>query len=117
MDKNMYYIFLTIILEKQNSDHWTVECRELGTATFGNSIEDARSKIEEAICLHLNTLEEVGERERFFKENKIKLHTKQPTSIKVDVSTNPRTFVQSYIQQLNPVGGVCQQLHPFAGVC
>jgi predicted RNase H-like HicB family nuclease len=103
----MYYIFLTIILEKEESNRWTAECKELGTATFGNSIEDARHKIEEAIGLHLNTLEEVGERERFFKEHKIKLHTKQPDSIKVDVSTNPRTFVQSYVQPLSSFVGVC----------
>jgi len=103
----MYYIFLTIILEKEDNGLWTAECKELGTATFGNSIEDARNKIEEAICLHLDTLEEVGERERFLKEHNIKLHTKQPDSIKVDVSTNPRTFVQSYVQQLHSLAGAC----------
>ena len=69
------FVLLTVIFYKEEGDErWQAECRELGTASYGDTFEDTRERIAEAIELHLNTLEEVGERERFFKERKIKIH-------------------------------------------
>lgn len=102
----MQYVFLTIIFQKEQDGRWTAECKELGTATFGNSFEDAQQKIEEAICLHLDTLEEVGEVERFFKENNIKVIAKRPRTVRMNVPTNPFTFVQPYVRPLQATG-VC----------
>ncbi|MDY7037908.1 MAG: hypothetical protein SV375_17320 [Thermodesulfobacteriota bacterium] len=63
---------LTLTIElKKEGQRWLARCIELGTSTFGRSIEDAKKKIKEAVLLHLNTLEDVGERERFFEEHKI----------------------------------------------
>jgi len=64
------YVVLTLKFQKQGR-RWTALCEELGTATFGRSLPEADQRLKEAVLLHLNTLEEVGERERFFKENKI----------------------------------------------
>ena len=51
---------------------------ELGTSAFGSSIEEAKEAVENLIALHLNTLEDLRERKRFFKERDIKLHRVRP---------------------------------------
>lgn len=67
----------------QEGRKWVARCPELGTATFGRSLPDAQRKLEEAIELHLDTLEKVGERERFFRENNIVLHHTPPRILNV----------------------------------
>lgn len=66
------YVVLTFKFHKLGK-RWTAQCEELGTATFGRSLYEAGKKLREAVLLHLNTLEEVGERERFFQEHGIEL--------------------------------------------
>jgi len=66
-----FYIILTVIFQEEK-DCWTAECRELGTASFGDTFEEARDNITDAIELHLDELEAVGECGRFLKENNIK---------------------------------------------
>ena len=68
-----YYVKLTIVFEEQNDGQWTASCKELGTSTFGDSLNDAQEKIEEAVFLHLEALVKVGELKRFFEENNISL--------------------------------------------
>jgi predicted RNase H-like HicB family nuclease len=70
---NKEYLLLTFSFEKED-DQWTACCEELGTATFADTLDQARTELEELVDLHLNALEEVGERERFFKEHGIKPH-------------------------------------------
>lgn len=72
------YIAVTFEFRKEDR-RWVAYCEELGTATFGRSIPEAERKLKEAILIHLDTLEDVGERERFFKEHSIKLHRTRPT--------------------------------------
>lgn len=57
----------------EENNQWLGDCVELGTATFADAFEDVRRELREMIDLHLNTLEETGEREAFFKEHKIKV--------------------------------------------
>ena len=94
------YIVLTVAF-RQEEDVWTVECHELGTATFGDTFEEAEQNITEAIELHLNTLEKVGERERFFKENNIKILKKLPQQKQVNVLTNFNTLVTRRTQLIH----------------
>lgn len=89
-----HYIKITLKFEEQDDGRWTAKCVELGTATFGKSLQEAVTNINEAISLHLNTLEDVGERERFFKENNIPLLEKKERSAKINAPTNPRVFVR-----------------------
>lgn len=101
-----HYIILTIILKEEDDGRWTAECKELGTATFGDTFEETRENIKEAVLLHLNALRKVGERERFFRENGIKIKTRPQKTISVSVPLNdPHVFVQSYAQPVHP--GVC----------
>jgi len=77
------YVVLTVLFQKEGKV-WTAECRELGTAAYGDTIEDAKEAIDEAITLHLNTLEDLGECEQFLKENGVAVHplkTRNKTTI------------------------------------
>jgi len=57
----------------EEGGQWLGDCVELGTATFADTFEDLRKELRDMIDLHLNTLEETGEREAFFKQHKIKV--------------------------------------------
>ncbi|MBN2088935.1 type II toxin-antitoxin system HicB family antitoxin [candidate division KSB1 bacterium] len=89
------FIKLFVVFQKEeDSGRWTAECKELGTASFGNTIEEAIANIEEAICLHIEGLYEVGELERFFHENNINVYSKRMPLVNVEAPTTPFTFIQ-----------------------
>ena len=95
------YIVLTNIFEKEKDGRWTAYCEELGTETFANTIEEAQDRLKEMVQLHLNTLEDVRERERFFKENGIEIRTtRPPKSISIDIPINPHIIKQPFVQPL-----------------
>jgi hypothetical protein len=98
------YVILT--LEFRNiGRRWTAYCKELGTATFGRSLPEADKRIKEAVLLHLNTLENVGERKRFFREHNIEFHPDRPRgNITVRVSPRRSTFIEPHVQRLPKVG-------------
>lgn len=101
--KTFGYVVLTLKFRKEG-DKWTARCVELGTATFGLTLEEAEERIREAVILHLNTLEDVGERERFLKEHNIAYHAHRPRSVKVPTTAgDERSFYQAYIPPV-PVG-------------
>lgn len=81
------YIALTCEFYREGSK-WVANCLELGTSTFGRSLPDAKKKLDEAIELHLNTLEKVGERKRFFSENKIVFHHARPRAMNIPTRNN-----------------------------
>lgn len=94
------YVVLTYVFRKADK-RWTVHCEELGTATFGRSLPEAEKRLNEAVLLHLNTLEDVGERERFFEEHDIQFHlTKPRESITVSLSLKEEVFVHPHIQRI-----------------
>ena len=98
------YVVLTLEFRRVGR-RWTAYCRELGTATFGRSLPEADKRIKEAVLLHLNTLEDVGERQRFFTENNIEFHRARPRkSITVCVSPRTTTFVEPHVQRLTKAG-------------
>ena len=94
------YIILTYEFRKINR-RWAAYCKELGTATFGRSLPEAESRLGEAVLLHLNTLEDVGERERFFKDYDIKYYdTKPKKDIQINVSLDEEVFLRPHIQPI-----------------
>ena len=102
MDNNNMsgYIVLTVIF-KPEDEVWTAECKELGTATFGDTFAEAKQNLEEAIVLHLNTLAKVGELERFFKEHGVKIYQDQPEHMHIDLPFDPSILVSQNIQPIN----------------
>ena len=95
------YIELTFIFHKEGKK-WVAYCNELGTSTFDRSLMGAQDKLKEAVECHLNTLEDLNERKRFFKENNISFYTHKPRAKTITVSApvNKTTFVQPYIQSI-----------------
>lgn len=92
------FIELTLIF-KQEENLWTAECEELGTAAFGDTFEEAHEALEDLVTLHLNTLEDVGECDRFMKEQGIKIHRTYPkrTSL-LDIPIG--TLIQPEVREL-----------------
>lgn len=96
--KTRGYVVLTLKFQ-QKGRRWTAYCEELGTATFGRSLPEADQRLKEAILLHINTLEDVGERERFFKEHNIRLYREKPLEdITVCLPINGETFFAPLVQ-------------------
>ncbi len=94
------YVVLTLKFKKENR-RWTAYCEELGTATFGRSLPEADRRLKELIPLHIDALEDVGERERFFKENGITVYKSKPKDdINICLSANRDVFVEPHIQAL-----------------
>ena len=48
-------------------------CPELGTASCGDTVQEATENLIEAVLLHLSGLKEVGTEERVFRERGIKV--------------------------------------------
>lgn len=94
------YVVLTLKFRKIGR-RWTAYCEELGTATFGRSISEADKRLKEAVLLQLHTLEEVGERKRFFEKHNIEFHhTKPKKDITVCLPLKEPVFVHPYIQPI-----------------
>ena len=63
-------IVLTSVVE-QEDNQFVSFCVELGTASCGDTVQEAYENLQEAIWVHLNELEETGERDRVFRERNI----------------------------------------------
>lgn len=71
------YVKLTLKVWRE-ADQWLGECQELGTATFGDTFEEAKQALEEAVQLNLEGLSETGELCRFLEENRIRVYRHRP---------------------------------------
>ncbi len=100
------YVVLTLKFHREGK-RWTAYCEELGTATFGRSLPEAEKRLKEAVLLHLTTLEEVGERKRFFQEHNIEFHHTKPTKeITVCLPLKAPVFVEPYVQPIRELSAV-----------
>jgi len=91
------FIVLTLVFE-QEGDVWTGLCKELGTAAFGDSIEEAKEVLRDLVELHLNSLEDVGECENFLKERHVKVFSvgsrrKKPADVSIKDSFPLGSFI------------------------
>jgi len=94
------YIVLTYRFQKEGK-RWVSYCDELGTAAFGRSLPESERRLEEAVWLHLNTLEDVGERGRFFKEHNIELYAVRPKkNITVCAPLHESVFIHPHVQAI-----------------
>ena len=94
------FIVLTFSI-RQDGNKWLARCVELSTSTFGNTFEETREALKEAVLLHLNTLEDVGECERFLKENHVKVYVNVPHPSSLRVSVKPGVFVTKNITPIS----------------
>jgi predicted RNase H-like HicB family nuclease len=70
----MAFIVLTMIVEPEG-EMFVSKCAELGTASCGDTIQEAIENLEDAITVHLNALVEIGETGRVFDECGIEIRS------------------------------------------
>ncbi len=62
------------LLFSQVEGQWVGDCAELGVAHYDETLDETHAGLEVFLALTLNTMEDVGERERFLVEHGITLH-------------------------------------------
>ncbi len=65
-------IFVMEIVEPEG-DQFVSYCRELGTTSCGDTVDEAFKNLDEAIAVHLEALLEVGELHQFLRERNINI--------------------------------------------
>ena len=93
------FIILTEIFG-QEDDVWTAKCKELGTATFGETFEEAQRNLREAISLHLNTLDDVGECDKFLRANSIRVYSRPPRKSATTIPVDTNIFINRNVTPL-----------------
>ncbi len=79
---------------------WVGECRELGTATDGRSLERVEQELGRLVQLDLDALEELGERERLFMERGIAVY---PAELPRHVSMSVPVNGSNWLVQARPI--------------
>lgn len=67
----------------QEGDQFVSRCVELETTSCGATMGEAVDNIRDAVNLHLTTLEELGERDRFFEAKGVKIQPHKPASSEI----------------------------------
>lgn len=85
------YIRLTLLF-RQEGCQIVGFCKELGTSGYGNNLNEAIECLEDLVRLHLNALEETGERRRFFKERNIVIQKVKPKPQRLPIPEQTKGF-------------------------
>ena len=85
------YIILTPKVAKEE-EQWTGECLELGTATYGDTLDEVQRELRELVMLHLNGLEDIKERERFFRDHNIPIYPTPDRLQSINVNVGPNVY-------------------------
>ena len=59
---------------RQEDGNWLAECLELGVATYGTTLEEAKEDLSEAIDLQLTEVDELGFIKEYLKEHGVQIH-------------------------------------------
>ena len=65
-------IFVTEIVDRED-DQFVSYCRELGTTSCGDTVDEALKNLDEAVGVHLEALLEIGELHQFLRERNINI--------------------------------------------
>ena len=72
------HVILTLKYEREGNK-WVGTCHELGTSTFARTLKRCQEELTELVGEHLNTLEQAGQRERFFRDWDIEFYSVRTT--------------------------------------
>ncbi len=98
--KRREYVVLTGIIQREGRN-WVATVQETGTAVQARSINDLMERLEEAVGLHLTTLEDMGELDRFLIDNGIAIYKARPKKPRLEVSRfTPGSLATALIHQL-----------------
>ena len=59
---------------RQEEGNWLAECLELGVATYGTTLDEAKEDLSEAIDLQLTEVDQLGFLEEYLKEHGVTIH-------------------------------------------
>lgn len=97
--------FVVLHLEfHKDDDRWYGRCAELGTSTFADDSVQVQRELIELVELHLKGLEDIGQRERFFEENGVRIYRFDETvpsvgaTVEVTEPVVPITAVQTAVK-------------------
>jgi len=97
------FVILTLAFHREGKN-WIGTCVELSTSTYGRGLDRVHQELLELIQLHLDTLEDIGERERFFQEHGITIYTDHvPDTVRSDVHVDSDQFIEARSVEV-PVG-------------
>jgi predicted RNase H-like HicB family nuclease len=99
------YVVLTGIVEREG-DQFVSYCRELGTASCGDSSDDALDNLGDAIEVHIKALIETGELERVFREKSIRIDIQPPGFDELSIRVPPGKVFTTYPRQVPFAGSV-----------
>ena len=93
--------FATLTFEvAREGKHFVSRCRELGTASCGDTFDEALKNIEEATAEYLNAIERLGERPRIFQERGIVVRKTRPSTVRREFELHPGAFVGPYVTKI-----------------
>jgi hypothetical protein len=82
-------------------DEWVSQCIELDVASSGPTPDEAHEELMDALCAYLNTLDELGERDRILADRGIPVYTSLPKGI--FHPSVPRELLLNKGAQIRPV--------------
>ncbi len=89
-----YVVLRFRIYEDPETGLYQGECLDLDAASFGESVEEALDATMEATALYLETIDDLGERDRIFKERGIEIVTKEPSDdTTLEVVSHPSEII------------------------
>ena len=75
MQTAIRYVVLTGVVTQEGSQ-FVSHCTELGTSSCGDTVEEAFGNLKDAVLVHLNELEQAGQRHDLFVERTISIQTR-----------------------------------------
>ncbi len=95
-EKTTGYVILTGVIEPEDEGGFTAVCPELGVASCGDTVEEALDMLGDALEVHLNALEEIGEVDRVFLERNIEIRRDTTDTGHVSVTIPTNKTVRAY---------------------
>jgi predicted RNase H-like HicB family nuclease len=93
------YIVLTLTVSKEGRQ-FVSRCEELGTASCGDTVDEALENIKDATLEYLNTIERLGERVRIFQEKGIAVRKTRPTLAPLPRALHPGSVASPYVTKI-----------------
>ena len=90
------YIVVTYLIRPEDGQYASY-CPELGTASCGDTIEEALDNIKDAVVLQIETLRDTGALDRFLADRGIKPLLRRPRQGKQSVSIPKDALVTAQV--------------------
>ena len=94
------HVVLTLLIHEEDGQYVS-RCSELGTASCGDTIDEALQNIKEATLLYVNSLEATGELERIFRRKGIQVYVGPPHEADTLVKVNTADTVAFLVHAIS----------------